>query len=345
MAERIYARSGKSGLEPLEEEAFSTEDELQALIAEHPELLDGKQIRPDDPRRWVLVTREKGIAETADAGTRWVIDHLIVDQDSVPTLAEVKRGSNPEIRRTVVGQMLEYAAHAQTWRVDELRRAFEESCSARGLDPDDELAWLLQAEEAPDADRFWRQVVTHLTAGRLRLLFIADDIPEPLKRVVEFLNAHMQEIEVLAVEIKQFRGGSMQTLVPRVFGRTAAAPATASGRAGERRKLTRESFLEALPTETARDVAVRLLAVAERQGASLNWGTGSVSVRVYVEGKFKANWKTVVRLAVPGSTMWGRVASDIAFGEGESFDYDAAAQHIDLLEDRLAQAVSEMRSP
>ena len=263
----------------------------------------------------------------------------------MPTLAEVKRGSNPEIRRTVVGQMLEYAAHAQTWRVDELRRAFEESCSARGLDPDDELAWLLQAEEAPDADRFWRQVVTHLTAGRLRLLFIADDIPEPLKRVVEFLNAHMQEIEVLAVEIKQFRGGSMQTLVPRVFGRTAAAPATASGRAGERRKLTRESFLEALPTETARDVAVRLLAVAERQGASLNWGTGSVSVRVYVEGKFKANWKTVVRLAVPGSTMWGRVASDIAFGEGESFDYDAAAQHIDLLEDRLAQAVSEMRSP
>ena len=345
MAERIYARSGKSGLEPLEEEAFSTEDELQALIAEHPELLDGKQIRPDDPRRWVLVTREKGIAETADAGTRWAIDHLIVDQDSVPTLAEVKRGSNPEIRRTVVGQMLEYAAHAaQTWTADELRGAFEKSCSARGLDPDDELAWLLQAEEAPDADRFWRQVVTHLVAGRLRLLFIADDIPEPLKRVVEFLNAHMQEIEVLAVEIKQFRGESTQTLVPRVIGRTAAAPATASGRAGERRKLTRESFLEALPTETARDVAVRLLAVAKRQGASLNWGKGSVSVRVRVEGEYAPSWQTVARLAVPGAMMFGLPASDIAFGEDE-FDYDAAAQHIDLLEDRLAQAVSELRSP
>ncbi len=81
-----------------------------------------------------------GIAETANSGTRWAIDHLIVDQDSVPTLAEVKRGSNPEIRRTVVGQMLEYAAHAaQTWKADVLRRAFEESCSARGLDPDDKL--------------------------------------------------------------------------------------------------------------------------------------------------------------------------------------------------------------
>lgn len=200
MAERIYARSGESGLEPLEEEAFSTEDELQALIAEHPELLDGKQIRPDDPLRWVLVTREKGIAETADTGARWSIDHLIVDQDLVPTLAEVKRGSNPEIRRTVVGQMLEYAAHAaQTWTVDELRGAFEESCSARRIDPDDKLAWLLQEEEAPDADRFWRQVVTNLTAGRLRLLFIADDIPEPLKRVVEFLKPAWKTVARLAV--------------------------------------------------------------------------------------------------------------------------------------------------
>ena len=339
ITERIYARSGNSGLEPLEEEAFSTEDELQALIAEHPELLDGKQIRPDDPRRWVLVTREKGIAETADAGTRWAIDLLIVDQDSVPTLAEVKRGSNPEIRRTVVGQMLEYAAHAaQTWTADELRGAFEESCSARRLDPDDEIARLLQVKEAPDADRFWRQVVTNLAAGRLRLLFIADVIPEPLKRVVEFLNAHMQEIEVLAVEVKQFRGESTQTLVPRVIGRT-------TGHASPQPKLTRELFLDALPTDTARDVAVRLLAVAERQGASLNWGKGSVSVRVRVEGEYAPSWQTVARLAVPGSKMFGLPASDIAFGESESFDYDAAAQHIDLLADRMAKAVSEMRSP
>ena len=123
MAERIYIRGTGGKLEPLEEEPFSTEDELQALIARHPELLDGEQMRPGDPRRWLLITREKGIAETSDSGARWAIDHLIVDQDAVPTLVEVKRRSNPEIHRTIVGQMLEYAAHAtQTWTADELRR-------------------------------------------------------------------------------------------------------------------------------------------------------------------------------------------------------------------------------
>ena len=69
MAERIYARNEQGGLEPLEEEPFSTEDELQALIAEHPELLDGEQMRPGDPRRWILISREMGIARTPDSGT------------------------------------------------------------------------------------------------------------------------------------------------------------------------------------------------------------------------------------------------------------------------------------
>ena len=77
MAERIYTLTEHNMLEPLEEEPFSSEDELQALIANNPELLDGKQVQPDDPRRWLLITREKGIAESSDAGDRWSLDHLI----------------------------------------------------------------------------------------------------------------------------------------------------------------------------------------------------------------------------------------------------------------------------
>ena len=56
MAERIYTRDQQGRLEPLEGERFGKEDELQALIAEHPELLDGTQVRPDDPRRWILIS-------------------------------------------------------------------------------------------------------------------------------------------------------------------------------------------------------------------------------------------------------------------------------------------------
>ena len=216
MSERIYIRGKDGGLEPLEEERFSREDDLQKLIAHYPELLDGEQIRPGDPRRWILITREKGIADTPGSAARWALDHLIVDQDAVPTLVEVKRGSNPELRRTIIGQMMEYAAHAsETWTVDELRQTFEKSAKGRGVDPDEEMRRLLKPDEELEADVFWDSVATNLAARRLRLLFVADQIPDPLEKVVEFLNAQMPNIEVLAVEIKQFRGGSSQTLVPR----------------------------------------------------------------------------------------------------------------------------------
>ena len=268
MPERIYVSAEDGALEALEEKPFSSEDELQALIAEHPELLDGEQIRPGDARRWILITREKGIAASSGAAARWAVDHLIIDQDAVPTLAELKRGSNPELRRTIVGQLLEYAAHAsETWTAPELRDVFERQAGAQGRDARDELAVLLKSDGEPDVDGFWEAVSTNLAAKRLRLLFVADEIPDPLARVVEFLNAQMPGIEVLAVEIKRFHGKSAQTLVPRVIGRTLAA--SPPGRSGQR--LTRESFLEGFVDEQVRDVAERLLDAALQSGGKISY--------------------------------------------------------------------------
>lgn len=377
MAERIYTRNAAGGLEPLEEEPFRTEDDLQSLIAQHPELLDGEQIRPGAPCRWLLVTREKGIPETSDSGARWAVDHLIVDQDAMPTLVEVKRGSNSEIRRSIVGQVLEYAAHAsRTWTADDLRRAFEEAANAQGHNPSELLEGLLQTDGEPDAYGFWEKVATNLSAKRMRLLFVADEIPDPLERVVEFLNEQMPNIEVLAVEIKQFRGKSTQTLVPRVLGRIADASAS-----GRRRRLNRETFLDQFSVPEVRNVATRLLDVARDYGAALEWGDrGGVSVRGHC-----TRWEqpvTVAWLYSPAmeGSGWMRTR-DFSFGAGildddpdaelrtvlqkwadtfrdDSFTTDVSSQgvtawsvthdsapvHIDLLASRLSRVLSELKS-
>ena len=367
MAERIYLRNGAGGLEPLEEEPFLTEDALQMLLAEYPELLDGEQMRPGDPRRWIPVTREQGIADAAGASPRWSLDLLVIDQDATPTLVEVKRGANAEVRRTVVGQMLDYAAHAQrVWTADELRRTFEER-----PDADERLANLLGDEES-DADEFWDDVATNLAAGRLRLLFVADAIPDELARVVEFLNQQMPNIEVLAVEIKQFRGKSAQTLVPRVIGRLAASPGPIGPR--PRRKMTRESLLEALPDEAVRGAATRLLSIAEECGGRLEYLDASVSIRA-VSAAGKHN--TIALIYRPGAGFLGQ--REFAFGarsagdrpgalrsflegwarqfEADEFtalaseeqspvwvvSYADAARNIDLLADRLRTALTEIR--
>lgn len=278
MPERIYTSSTNGRFSALDETPFATEDELQALVAKHPEILDGEQIRPGDARRWILVTREKGIAESSGGSARWAVDHLLIDQDAVPTLVELKRSSNSEIRRTIVGQLLEYAAHAsETWSAEELREAFESNASEQGRDAQDELAKLLRTDDDPDMDEFWQNVSTNLVAKRLRLLFVADEIPDPLARVVEFLNAQMPHIEVMAVEIKKFDGTSSQTLVPRVIGRTSGV--SKSSRSGQR--LSRDSFLEKFSDNQARDLAGLLIDSAKQAGGEIHYGQNwGLSIRV-----------------------------------------------------------------
>lgn len=282
MPERIYTWSDGGQFKSLVETPFASEDELQKLVAEHPEILDGEQIRPGDARRWILVSREKGIAESPGGSARWAVDHLLIDQEAVPTLVELKRSSNPEIRRAIVGQLLEYAAHAsETWSATELREAFERKTAERGRNAQDELAELLQLDGEPDVDEFWRNVSTNLAAKRLRLLFVADEIPDPLARTVEFLNAQMEGIEVMAVEIKRFDGKSAQTLVPRVLGRTAGV--SKSTRSGQR--LSRESFLEKFSDDQARNLAALLIDSAIQSGGEIyygkNWGL-SIKVKCSV---------------------------------------------------------------
>jgi hypothetical protein len=226
---KIYLRED-DGLVAMTEAPYDAEEILQGLLADYPDLLAGDQMRPSEPRRWLLISREAAIADTEGGHARWSLDHLFIDQDAVPTLVEVKRSSDTRLRREVVGQMLDYAANIVAyWPGGELRQLFEERIRPDGAAADDEvlriMGGLTTDEPAITAavDEFWRRAAANLAARRIRLVFVADVIPPELQRIVEFLNENLVRAEVLAVEVKQYVGEGRQTLVPRVIGRTAAA--------------------------------------------------------------------------------------------------------------------------
>jgi hypothetical protein len=85
------------------------------------------------------------------------------------------------------------------------------------------------SEEEPEsrADDFWQKVGANLREGQIRLVFVADEIPASLQRLVEFLNEQTPRVEVLALEIRQYRaaGSKSGALVPRLVGQTAGAQA------------------------------------------------------------------------------------------------------------------------
>lgn len=228
----------------MNERGYDTEALLQGYLARHPDLLAGDQIDSSAPRRWLLVAQEAPLASEEDGAGRWSVDHLFLDQDAVPTIVEVKRSTDTRIRREVVGQMLDYAANGVAyWSVDRLRARFEESLE----DPEQDLTSFLDDPDA-DPEEFWQKVKTNLQAGKVRLIFVSDRIPDELRRIVEFLNEQMNPAEVLALEIRQYvsQESDLKTLVPRLIGQTAKAQIIKSGGARNGKRWNEDSFFETL---------------------------------------------------------------------------------------------------
>ncbi len=216
--------------------------------------------------------------DSEDATGRWSVDHLFLDQDAVPTLVEVKRSSDTRIRREVVGQLIDYAANAVVyWPIETLRAMFGSRLAREGGDAAGELAAVLGPDA--DSDAYWGQAAANLRAGRIRLVFVADEIPRELRRVVEFLNEQMVA-EVIAIEVKQYVGPEgLRTLVPRVIGQTAAAETRKGSR--EKRRWDEASFLselEARHGSAEARVARELIDWARVQLPRFTWGTGTVEV-------------------------------------------------------------------
>ena len=287
MKGKIFVVQGDGSLQSLSETDFATEDDFQTLLEKYPDLIPGEQIDSVSPRRWLLVSREYGVPDEENATDRWSLDHLFLDQDGVPTLVEVKRRSDARLtnsRREVVGQMLDYAANAVVyWPVDKMRVRYEAACEARGENAEQKLLSFLQTDDTNEITMFWQKVEVNLQASRLRLLFVADFIPSELRRIVEFLNANMNSVEVLAVEIKHFvgtdaNGATLKTLVPRVFGQTAQTEqkkAISSTRS--KVQWSAEEFFVVLNSKNnvAAKVARQLHDWAEMHQMPFVWGSGA----------------------------------------------------------------------
>lgn len=227
----IYLINGRE-LKKVQQQEFSDEDTFQALLEEYPDLLAGEQIDKTVPRRWLLVKREMGINVDASNNGRWSIDHFFVDQDGIPTLVEVKRSSDTRIRREVVGQMLDYAANVSYyWKKEKLQQAVNSTYE----DAHKTVLEFLESDEDNIVEEFWGQVDENIREGKIRLVFVADQIPLELQRIIEFMNEQMDPAEVLGVELKHFTDGELKVLVPQVIGLTAHKQAKSREGSGKRK--------------------------------------------------------------------------------------------------------------
>lgn len=282
--------------------------ELQKLLLGNLDLIPGDQIKPEDPRRWILIKDEMPVPDPSTGSNRWSVDFFLVDHDGIPTFVECKRHNDSRSRREVVGQMLDYAANGHSyWNASELVELATETAERNGHTLEEYLYRL--DSTISESDNFFEIVENNLKEGQLRLVFFLEEAPQELKSIVDFLNRQMQRTEVLIVEAKQYLTDNTKVVVPVLFGYTEQArmvKKSVTVTTSSSRKWDEQSFFGALAPDQA-DMARMLMKFGmEITGRNIEWGVGkergSFTARlvigsnryslfsVYTSGEFSVNF-------------------------------------------------------
>ena len=172
----VSSDGSTESLKPTSAEYY--EEWLQNLLFEHPEALPIEEIdrtfAPAIPICMELAT---------PAGS---IDALLVTPKGKLIILETKLWRNPEARREVVGQILDYAKELSRWTYADLQREVSRRTEHSG----NALFDIVAADETSDSlteAEFVDEVSRSLRHGRFLLLICGDGIREGVTAITDFL--------------------------------------------------------------------------------------------------------------------------------------------------------------
>lgn len=182
---------------------FPAEADLHDLIETAPQLLPLAG-SPD----LVVLGREVRLG----SGTA---DLVAVESGGRLTLIEVKLAANAEARRAVVAQLLSYAAALYGSSVEELDALLSKHLQQRGYASTADAVVQADQTESFDAEEFAATLHQSLAAGRMRLVFVLDEAPEDLTRLVGFLETVTDGLVVDLVTVGSYDIAGTRVIVPQ----------------------------------------------------------------------------------------------------------------------------------
>jgi hypothetical protein len=239
---------------------YSDERDLQKMLYSSPQLI---------PVQGELNKTRTFIDEAGLAGAGCT-DLIGVDNDGDIYLVECKLATNPQIRREVIGQILEYASYL--WEM-----SYEDFDSLFVKRKGETLKELLTESvvEGWEFEAFREAVTQNLKTGNFHLIIAVDEMNEQLGEIIAFLGKRGAGVRLQAIELQRYAEDDAEILVPQLHGEFFQSPAGdrksvawnfESFFAEARRKL-KEGQLTALTT---------LYEFSRHQTDWLSWGKGMV---------------------------------------------------------------------
>ena len=200
-----------TSLSQLAGEGAVSEADIQAMVHAHPGSLPIAEIDS-------LFTGAVPICRelSTPAGP---IDNLLVTPTGLPVIVECKLWRNPEGRREVVGQILDYAKELSRWSSSDLQREVGRRLKREG---NAVLDLVREAHPGVEEVEFNDALTANLRRGRFLLLIVGDGIREGVEAIAEYLQIHAGlHFSLGLVEMPIFvLPDGRRIVTPRVLART-----------------------------------------------------------------------------------------------------------------------------
>ena len=214
----IIIRDARGQSRVLRSKPFQYEDILQRTIAEIPSVVPLETVT-DESVSYLTI----GVEWPAGTGSA---DIVLIGSDGVLTIIETKLRRNPEARRQVIAQLLEYAAYLSEWTIYEIHRRSEdffrsEKCPIEYADKtfDGIIGTFLEDSGVEDdVISFKGKIEQNLRQGRMRLIVAVDEVGEQAQKIISFVNSH-SSFDIYLLQISAFEDTEDRNIfVPALHG-------------------------------------------------------------------------------------------------------------------------------
>lgn len=202
---------------PLNEKHFQ-ENWLQKIIHKNPQILPIDDI-------------ESGFAPLISLGREistsvGYIDNLYISTNGYLTIVETKLWRNPEAKREVVGQIIDYAKELTNWNFTKLNDGVKNSSQLYNNNSKGIIELIKDFENIEEHEEYKiiDNIERNLKRGRFLLLIVGDGIRESVEEMVDFLsNTPQIQFTLGLVELQFYKNPNVEgelIAIPNLITRT-----------------------------------------------------------------------------------------------------------------------------
>ena len=286
---------------PLNEKHFQ-ENWLQKIIHRNPQILPIDDI-------------ESGFAPLISLGREistsvGYIDNLYISPNGYLTIVETKLWRNPEAKREVVGQIIDYAKELTNWNFTKLNDGVKNSSQLYNNNSKGIIELINDFEKIEENEEYKiiDNIERNLKRGRFLLLIVGDGIRESVEEMVDFLsNTPQIQFTLGLVELQFYKNPNLEgeliaipNLITRTREITRAIVKIENSTTGSvtietdfieekvkpitvRTTITEDDFFEQLQQNTdyeSAEFAKHILATVKEKGYFVEWRQGAFVAKI-----------------------------------------------------------------